>query len=75
MLKRFLIGLLLVLLSGPAPAQEFKFPELSGYKINTDFQVFNPDNLWDFINGAAETYLLTDLQICMLLNIKRAKMS
>ena len=33
------------------------FPELSGYKKNTDFQVFLPDNLWDFINGAAETYL------------------
>lgn len=57
MLKIFFIGLLLVLISGPAPAQEFKFPELAGYRINTDFQVFNPDNLWDFINGAAETYL------------------
>ena len=57
MLKRFLTGLLLVLLFGPASAQEFMFPDLSGYKKNTDFQVFVPENLWDFINGAAETYL------------------
>lgn len=57
MLKRLFNGLLLVLLFGPASAQDFKFPDLSGYKKNTDFQVFIPDNLWDIIDGAAETYL------------------
>ena len=57
MLKRNFAGLLFVLLFGSASAQEFMFPELKGYKKSTDFQVFTPDNLWDFINGAAETYL------------------
>jgi hypothetical protein len=57
MSKKLLAGLLLLFLAGMASAQEFSFPELSGYKKNTDFQVFTPDNLWDFINGAAETYL------------------
>jgi len=57
MLKRNLAGLLFVLVFGSASAQEFMFPELKGYKKSTDFQVFTPDNLWDFINGAAETYL------------------
>jgi hypothetical protein len=57
MLKKIFTGLLLILLFGSASAQEFMFPELQGYKKNTDFQVFVPDNLWDFINGAAETYL------------------
>jgi hypothetical protein len=57
MLLKVLPVLLLNLLSGPLSAQEFIFPELSGYKKNIDFQVFVPDNLWDFINGAAETYL------------------
>jgi hypothetical protein len=57
MLKRLFSGLLLILLFESASAQEFMFPELKGYKKNTDFQVFVPDNLWDFINGAAETYL------------------
>lgn len=57
MLKRSLAGLLLITFFGSASAQEFTFPELPGYKINTDFPVFHPDNLWDFINGAAENYL------------------
>ena len=57
MLRIFLNGLLLVLLFGPVSAQEFMFPDLSGYKKNTDYQVFSPDNLRDFIDGAAETYL------------------
>jgi hypothetical protein len=57
MLKNLLSGLLFVMLAGSASAQEIMFPDLSGYKKNTDFQVFLPDNLWDFINGAAETYL------------------
>jgi len=73
MVKGSLIGLLMVLLTGPAPAQEFKFPELSGYRINTDFQVFNPDNLWDFINGAAETYLSYGFQDLHVAEYKKGK--
>jgi hypothetical protein len=57
MLKRNLAALFLILFFGSASAQEFMFPELKGYKKNSDFKVFVPDNLWDFINGAAETYL------------------
>jgi hypothetical protein len=52
----FLIGFLLML-SGSASAQEFSFPELEGYKKITNYPVFVPENLWDFINGAADTYL------------------
>lgn len=57
MSKRFLTGLLFFIIFGSLSGQEFIFPDLSGYKKNTDFQVYVPDNLWDFINGAAETYL------------------
>ncbi len=38
-------------------AQEFVYPGLPGFKIKTDYPVFLPDNLWDFIDGAAEVYL------------------
>jgi len=38
-------------------AQEFTFPELEGFKIVKDYPVFVPENLWDFINGAADNYL------------------
>ncbi len=41
----------------PVTAQEFALPELSGFKISKDYPVFVPENLWDFINGAADTYL------------------
>jgi uncharacterized protein (DUF1330 family) len=38
-------------------SQEVTFPALQGYKIITDYPVYTPDNLWDFIDGAAEIYL------------------
>jgi hypothetical protein len=46
-----------VMFSSALSAQDPVFPSLSGYKIKTDYPVFSPDNLWDFINGAADTYL------------------
>jgi hypothetical protein len=48
---------LLLALSFPGMSQEVSFPELNGYKKVTNYPVFTPDNLWDFINGAAESYL------------------
>ncbi|HEX2920938.1 MAG TPA: DUF6599 family protein [Bacteroidales bacterium] len=42
-------------------------PELSGFKKLTNYPVFTPDNLWDFINGAADIYLaygFIDLHVC-----------
>jgi hypothetical protein len=32
-------------------------PELKGFKKVSNYPVFLPDKLWDFINGAADTYL------------------
>ena len=32
-------------------------PELKGFKKVTNYPVYTPENLWDFINGAADTYL------------------
>jgi hypothetical protein len=57
MRNKFLVGFFLLLLFGSASAQEFTFPELSGFKKVTNYPVYGPENLWDFINGAADTYL------------------
>jgi hypothetical protein len=38
-------------------AQDPVLPNLNGYKIKTDYPVYLPDNLWDFIDGAADSYL------------------
>jgi hypothetical protein len=57
MRNKFLIGFFLIILFGSATAQEFVLPELEGFKKTTNYPVFGPENLWDFINGAADTYL------------------
>ncbi len=38
------------------------FPEVKGWKVNVSDKVYNPDNLWDLINGAADAYLSYDFQ-------------
>ncbi|TFH38434.1 MAG: hypothetical protein E4G95_03590 [Bacteroidia bacterium] len=38
-------------------AQEVQFPAYSGFKIEKNYPVYTPDDLWDYINGAAESYI------------------
>jgi hypothetical protein len=54
--KVFLTGILLLFLSGLSSAQEITWPFLDGYKLITNYPVYTSDNLWDFIDGAAEGY-------------------
>ena len=35
-----------------------KFPQIAGWTINEEVEVFDPDNLYDRINGAAPGYIL-----------------
>ncbi len=58
--------LFLFCFQGIISAQDFSFPELSGFRKQTSYPVYTPDNLWDFINGAADNYLaygFTDLHV------------
>jgi hypothetical protein len=57
MRKNILIGFLLIAVFGSASGQDMTMPELKGFKMSTNYPVFTPANLWDFIDGAAETYL------------------
>lgn len=36
------------------------FPNYKGWALNTDFQVYTPNDLWDYINGAAENFVIYD---------------
>lgn len=54
---RILLIFLSALYSLTLAAQEVQFPQLQGFKIRTDYPVYLPENLWDFIDGAADTYL------------------
>ena len=57
MKKNIFVVLLLILFSGTIIAQDLTMPELAGYKKSMNYPVFGPENLWDFINGAADNYL------------------
>jgi len=57
MQNKILLLLVSGLISFGSVAQEFVYPSLKGFKLKTEYPVFVPENLWDFINGAAENYL------------------
>jgi hypothetical protein len=57
MRKLFITLLLFSIFPVISPGQDISMPELQGYKKVTNYPVFTPDNLWNFINGAADTYL------------------
>lgn len=56
-MKKILLAGLLLFFSLSLNAQELTLPELSGFKKETNYPVYTPDNLWDHINGAADNYL------------------
>jgi hypothetical protein len=37
--------------------QQTLFPQMKGYKTVSDYPVYTPDDLWDYINGGADAYL------------------
>lgn len=39
---------------------DVSFPELKGWKLAVSPDIYTPENLWDLINGAAESYLSYD---------------
>lgn len=53
----FAVILLVFCYPGNAKAQEIQFPAYTGYKVEFNYPVYTPDNLWDYINGAAESYI------------------
>ncbi len=56
-MKKILLAGIALLFFTSLNAQELTLPELEGYKKVMNYPVFTPDNLWDFINGAADNYL------------------
>jgi hypothetical protein len=56
--KHWLAALILIAaFIGPTPAQVISFPELQGYRKNTEFPVYSPDNIRNFNSSSAETFL------------------
>lgn len=44
--------------------QEADFPEVEGWALAGDVLTYDADNLWEYINGAAELFLEYDVQTC-----------
>ncbi len=59
--------------TGSLLAQEMKLPELRGFKMETNYPVFNPGNLWNFIDGAADNYLSYDFLDLHVAEYKKGK--
>jgi hypothetical protein len=57
MKNKFFITTILIIISGSIFSQDIKLPDLKGFKKTTDYPVYLPGNLWDYINGAADIYL------------------
>ncbi|MBA4391783.1 MAG: hypothetical protein C0399_12730, partial [Syntrophus sp. (in: bacteria)] len=69
-----ILGILLLPVSSPA-AQDFRFPDMPGWKQSGDVQTFSPKTLYEYINGAADLYLASDfeeLTVAEYVNDKKA---
>ena len=65
--RLFFLLLQLVFLFKPGPlplraSEPVAFPEIVGWKISKDIQIYNSENLYEYIDGAAELYLSYDFQ-------------
>jgi len=74
-----LLGLI-IFLSIPiaAEAKDFKFPEIAGWKQTGEVETFIPKNLYEYINGAADLYLMYDfeeLKVAEYQNDKKASVT
>jgi hypothetical protein len=73
MKNRILICLSFIILSCFTNAQDSTFPELDGFKKITKYPVYGPENLWDFINGAADSYLALGFVDLHVVEYKKGK--
>ena len=57
-----ILGIAFLLWSPGAQAAGFKFPSVNGWKQAGDIQTFNPNTLYEYIDGGADLYLAYDFE-------------
>ncbi len=57
-----ILGILIVLSTSGAGAKEFRFPEITGWSQSGEIQTFTPKTLFEYIDGAADLYIVYDFQ-------------
>lgn len=53
--------------------QEITFPDIRGFKMEMNYPVYTPDNLWDYINGGAEAYNALGFEKLIVVEYTRGK--
>jgi hypothetical protein len=70
-----ILGVVIFLWVPGSEAEEFKFPEITGWKQSEEIQTFSPKTLFEYINGAADLYLsyeFQELKVAEYLDEKKA---
>jgi hypothetical protein len=57
-----ILGIVGLLWSPAAQAADVRFPSVSGWKQVGEIQTFNPNTLYEYINGGADLYLAYDFE-------------
>ncbi len=53
--------------------EKFKFPDVTGWKQSVEIQTFVPKTLFEYINGAADLYIMYDFQELKVAEYKNEK--
>jgi hypothetical protein len=73
-----ILGIVGLLWSPSAQAADVRFPSVSGWKQVGEIQTFNPNTLYEYINGGADLYLAYDfeeLKVAEYQNDKKASVT
>jgi len=73
MRKTILVFLLLCLFSVFVFASDF--PKIKGYKQSSEVRTYTPDNLWEYINGAADQFLDYEFQLLQSCDLSKGDLS
>lgn len=61
--------------SSSSGLKEFVFPEVAGWKQSGEIQTFSPKTLYEYIDGAADLYLMYDFQALKVAEYQNEKKS
>ena len=73
MIRRYLLTAVLLAVTVTFLGGQQLFPELRKYRISSEYPVYTPADLWDYINGAADGYLALGFIDLNIREYKRGK--
>ena len=70
---KMIYSLLASLFALSVMANNNPFPEIDGWTKSSEIQTYEADNLWDYINGAAESYHAYDFEVLHVCDYKQSE--